>query len=226
MIVKDLCFSVERGELFSLLGLKRSGKTSTIQMLSCYTAPTGGDAFINDKSIITDATYVRGIISVSPQENAFSGRLSVKENLQLICDIYKIPKENRHARIEEIAELLGLTSAMKKKAGRLTLSLQRRLSIAMALITEPEVLFLDEPTIGLDVIARSEIWNIIRSLKGKLTIIMATSFMEEAETLSDRVAIMNEGKIISCDTVDNIKREADSSNFEEAFIRLVKGEVK
>ncbi len=224
--VDNLSLSVCKGELLSLLGVNGAGKTTTIKMLSCLTQPTSGDAFLGGKSIVEDSAAVKSIIAVSPQETAVAPRLSVRENLELMCGVHGFTKEKQNRKIAELIELFGLETVMKKKAGKLSGGFGRRLSIAMALIGEPEILFLDEPTLGLDVIARSDLWDLIRSLKGKVTIILTTHYMEEAEALSDRIAIMKDGKLLTCDTADEIKKMAETDNFEQAFIRIVKGAVK
>ena len=224
--VNMLNLSVHRGELLSLLGVNGAGKTTTIKMLSCLTQPTSGDAFINGKSICKDTAAVKSLIAISPQETAVAPGLSVWENLELMCGVHGFTKEKQKAKIAELTELLGLEAVIKKKAGKLSGGWQRRLSIAMALISEPEILFLDEPTLGLDVLARSDLWDLIRSLKGKVTIILTTHYMEEAESLSDRIAIMKDGKLLICDTADKIKERAGTDNFEQAFIRIVKGVAK
>ena len=224
--VDTLNLSVHKGELFSLLGVNGAGKTTTIKMLSCLTHPTSGDAFLNGKSICKESATVKSMIGVSPQETAVAPGLSVRENLELMCGVYGFTKDKQNAKITELTELLGLESVSKKKAGKLSGGWQRRLSIAMALISEPEILFLDEPTLGLDVLARSDLWDMIRSLKGKVTIILTTHYMEEAESLSDRIAIMKDGKLLICDTADKIKETAGTDNFEQAFIHIVKGVAK
>ena len=221
--VDHLDLSVRQGELFSLLGVNGAGKTTTIKMLSCLTAPTSGDAYLNGKSIVRDTMAVKSIIAVSPQETAVAPGLTVRENLELICGVHSFSKSKREAKITELGELLGLTEVFSKKAGKLSGGWQRRLSIAMALISEPQILFLDEPTLGLDVIARSDLWDMIRALKGKITVILTTHYMEEAEALSDRIAIMKDGKMLICDTAQRIKESAGTEMFEEAFIRIVKG---
>ena len=224
--VDGLNLTVGRGELFSLLGVNGAGKTTTIKMLSCLTQPTAGDAFLNGKSITKEPAAVKSIIAVSPQETAVAPGLSVRENLELICGVHGFAKEKRNAKIEELTTLLGLQEVIGRKAGKLSGGWQRRLSIAMALISEPEILFLDEPTLGLDVIARSDLWDIIRALKGKVTIILTTHYMEEAESLSDRIAIMKDGKLLICDTAEKIKETAGVNSFEQAFVRIVKGAEK
>ena len=221
--VDRLSLCINEGELFSLLGVNGAGKTTVIKMLSCLTSPTGGDAFVKGKSICKDAADVKSIIAVSPQESAVAPGLSVYENLELICGVHGFNKEKKKEKIDELCKLFSLETVIKKKAGKLSGGWKRRLSIAMALICEPQILFLDEPTLGLDVLARSDLWEIIRSLKGKITIILTTHYMEEAEALSDRVGIMKEGKLLICDTVDKIKERAKTESFEQAFVRIVKG---
>jgi ABC-2 type transport system ATP-binding protein len=221
--VDNLSLTVQQGELFSLLGVNGAGKTTTIKMLSCLTQPTSGDALLNGHSIRTDCAAVKSIIAVSPQETAVAPGLSVAENLELMCGVHGFSKEKRAVKMQEITDLLSLAPVLKRKAGKLSGGWQRRLSIAMALISEPEILFLDEPTLGLDVLARSELWDLILSLKGRITVILTTHYMEEAEALSDHIAIMAGGKLLICDTAENIKKAADTDNFEQAFIRIVKG---
>ena len=224
--VDNLSLSIDKGELFSLLGVNGAGKTTTIKMLSCLVSATVGNAFLNGNSINDDGDKIKSIIAVSPQETAVAPGLSVRENLELMCGVHGFTKEKQKVKIEELTDLLGLESVSKKKAGKLSGGWQRRLSIAMALISEPEILFLDEPTLGLDVLARSELWDLIRSLKGEVTIILTTHYMEEAEALSDRIAIMKDGKLLISDTADKIKEAADTDNFEQAFVRIVKGVAK
>ncbi len=224
--VDDLSLTVHRGELFSLLGVNGAGKTTTIKMLACLTAPTSGDAFLNGKSIVRDVAAVRSVIAVSPQETAVAPGLSVRENLELMCGIHGFNKSRCSAKIAELSGLLGLGSVMNRRAGKLSGGWQRRLSIAMALVSEPQILFLDEPTLGLDVLARSDLWDMIRSLKGKVTIILTTHYMEEAEALSDRIGIMKDGRLLICATAGEIMAKAGTNRFEEAFVRLVKGEKK
>ena len=225
-VVDKLNLKIKQGELFSLLGVNGAGKTTTIKMLSCLTQPTSGDAFLCGKSIRRDTAAVKSIIAVSPQETAVAPGLSVRENLELMCGVYGFGKNRRNAKIAELTGLLGLDAVLKKKAGKLSGGWQRRLSIAMALISEPGILFLDEPTLGLDVLARSDLWELIRSLRGKVTIVLTTHYMEEAEALSDRIGIMKDGKLLICDTADKIKETAGADSFEQAFIRIVKGAVK
>lgn len=224
--VDSLDLTVAEGETLALLGVNGAGKTTTVKMLSCLTKPTAGDAFINGMSICNNCSGVKSVIGVSPQETAVAPGLSVRENLELICGVHGLVKNEKEQRIEKLTQMLGLETVLGKRAGKLSGGWQRRLSIAMALISQPQILFLDEPTLGLDVLARSDLWDIIRSLKGKVTIILTTHYMEEAEALSDRVAIMKDGKLLVCDTAEKIKETAQTDSFEQAFIRIVKGVVQ
>lgn len=220
--VDGLSLAVGQGELFSLLGVNGAGKTTTVKMLSCLTEPTSGNAFLHGKSIKDDAAAVKPMIAVSPQETAVARGLSVRENLELICGVHGFDKDKKNKKIEELAEKLGLQTVMHKKAGKLSGGWQRRLSIAMALISEPKILFLDEPTLGLDVLARSDLWDLIRSLKGKVTIILTTHYMEEAEALSDRIGIMKNGHLLALGTAEELKEKAGADSFESAFVSIVK----
>ena len=221
--VDNLNLQIEQGELFSLLGVNGAGKTTTIKMLSCLIKPTSGDALVGGNSITNDALCVKGMIGVSPQETAVAPNLSVEENLKLICGIFGFTKEETHKKVENIAKQFNLLSILGKKAGELSGGWQRRVSIAMALISEPSVLFLDEPTLGLDVIARHELWDMIRELKGTVTIILTTHYMEEAQALSDRIGIMKEGKLLVTGTARELMEMASAEKFEDAFVRIVRG---
>lgn len=220
--VDGLDLNIRRGELFSLLGVNGAGKTTTIKMLTCLTRPTRGDASVGGYSIKDDPNRVKALIGVSPQETAVAPNLTVTENLELICGIHGFTKEKTQAKIRELSEKFSLDSVMGRKAGKLSGGWQRRVSIAMALISEPQILFLDEPTLGLDVIAKHELWDLIQSLKGNITIIMTTHYMEEAAALSDRIGIMKEGKLLAVGTVEELNRNAGTDDFESAFISIVK----
>ena len=220
--VNKLNLEIQQGELFSLLGVNGAGKTTTIKMLTCITKPTDGDAFIGGYSITKQPEQVKRLISVSPQETAVAPNLSVKENLELMCGIHGFPKEKSNAKIKELTEQFAVDSVLKRKAGKLSGGWQRRVSIAMALISEPKILFLDEPTLGLDVIARHELWDMIRSLKGKVTVILTTHYMEEAESLSDRIGIMKDGNLLAVGTTEELKIMTGAKDFESAFVSIVK----
>ena len=220
--VDELNLEIDEGELFSLLGVNGAGKTTTIKMLSCLTMPTSGDAIVGGYSIKNDAAKVKRLIGVSPQETAVAPNLSVEENLELICGLHGFSKEKTKAKIEELSAQFNLGDVMKRKAGKLSGGWQRRVSIAMALISEPKILFLDEPTLGLDVIAKHDLWQTISSMKGKITIILTTHYMEEAAILSDRIGIMKDGKLLKVGTVDELNKIAGTNDFESAFVSIVK----
>ena len=220
--VDALSLKIRQGELYSLLGVNGAGKTTAIKMLSCLTKPTRGDAFVGGHSIVTEPDQVKRLIGVSPQETAVAQSLSVLENLELICGIHGFSKEKTTAKIRELSCQFSLDSVMHRKAGKLSGGWQRRVSIAMALIGEPKILFLDEPTLGLDVIARHDLWALIRSLKGSITIILTTHYMEEAVALSDRIGIMKEGRLLTEGTAEELKAVAGTDHFETAFITIVK----
>lgn len=220
--VDQLDLEIHQGELFSLLGVNGAGKTTAIKMLSCLTKPTSGDAMVGGYSIIKEAEQVKGLIGVSPQETAVAPNLSVRENLELICGIHGFSKEKTLRKIEELSDMFHLDEVLGRKAGKLSGGWQRRISIAMALISEPKILFLDEPTLGLDVLARHDLWETIEALKGKVTIILTTHYMEEAETLSDRIGIMKEGKLLAVGTVTELNEIAGTKDFEKTFVSIVK----
>lgn len=217
----DLC--IRQGEVFALLGVNGAGKTTTIKMLCCLTRPTAGDAVIMGNSILTSPAAARAILSVSPQETAVAPNLTVRENLELICGIYGNGRKTAREKAGRFLEEFSLRDVEKSKAKTLSGGWQRRLSIAMALISEPKILFLDEPTLGLDVLARRELWRVIESLKGKITIILTTHYLEEAQALSDRIGIMARGKLVALGTDEEIMRQAGTHQFEDAFVALCGG---
>lgn len=220
--VEKLNLEINKGELFSLLGVNGAGKTTAIKMLSCLTKPTEGEAIVGGYSITKETEQVKRLIAVSPQETAVAPNLTVKENLELICGIHGFSKEKTEEKTKELSLQLGLGEVLYRKAGKLSGGWQRRVSIAMALISEPQILFLDEPTLGLDVIARHDLWKIIRALKGKVTVILTTHYMEEAKELSDRIGIMKNGRLLATGTVEQLNKMADTDDFETAFVSIVK----
>lgn len=222
LAVNRLDLAVEQGELFALLGVNGAGKTTAIKMLSCLTRPTGGEAWLDGKSILSQAAEVKQRIGVSPQETAVAPNLTAEENLLLMCGVHGFSKEKSRQKAAELAAQLGLAPVLHRRAGKLSGGWQRRLSIAMALVSQPEILFLDEPTLGLDVLARSDLWDTVRSLKGRITIVLTTHDLEEAEALSDRVGVMKDGRLLALGTPEELKRQTGSDRFEEAFVKLVK----
>ena len=220
--VDGLSLEIEKGELFALLGVNGAGKTTAVKLLSCLTRPDGGDALVCGRSIVRETAQVKRLIGVSPQETAVAPMLSVKENLELICGIHGFSREKARKKILELQERFSLGEVLERKAGKLSGGWQRRLSIAMALVSEPEILFLDEPTLGLDVIARHELWELIRDMKGRVTIILTTHYMEEAEALSQRIGIMKGGRLLAVGTAGELKARAGCDDFEKAFVAIVK----
>ena len=221
--VDNLNLTVEQGELFALLGVKGAGKTTTIKMLSCLIKPTSGDALLLGNSIISASHTIKKKINISPQETAVAANLSVLENLEIIAGIYGQDSKTAKKNAYEIAQKFKLENELNKKAKHLSGGMQRRLSIAMALISDPQILFLDEPTLGLDVLARRELWASIKELKGKVTIILTTHYMDEVETLSDRVGIMSKGKLKAMGTVQELTMQTDTVKLEDAFVILSGG---
>lgn len=220
LAVDNLNLEIKTGELFSLLGTNGAGKTTTIKMLSTLILPTGGTITINDLDIIKDREKIKRIINISPQEIAIAPNLTVLENLYFMAGIYEIKKAKE--KINELIKLFKLEEVLNQKAKTLSGDYQRKLSIAISLINDPKILFLDEPTLGLDVISRRELWHIIENLKGEITIILTTHYMEEAEILSDRIGIMNKGKLIELGTSKQLIKKTKAKNFEDAFVAIVK----
>ena len=220
--VDSLQLEIKQGELFALLGVNGAGKTTAIKMLSCLTAPTAGDALVGGYSIVKEPEQVKRLIGVSPQETAVAPNLSAKENLELMGGIYGFSQAKTQEKINKLTRQFSLDSVLPRKAGKLSGGWQRRISIAMALMGEPQILFLDEPTLGLDVIARRELWDVIRALKGKVTVILTTHYMEEAESLSDRIGIMKSGHLLAVGTAGELMERAGTSDFESAFVSIVK----
>ena len=220
--VDGVDFSVQSGELFALLGVNGAGKTTTIRMLCGLTQPTVGDAFLCGDSIVTDPHHAKAHIAVSPQETAAAPNLTVQENLEMMCGVYGFDRDKTQRGVQEMTRRFAFDDGvLRKRSGRLSGGWQRKLSIAMALIGEPEILFLDEPTLGLDVIARKQLWEQIRALKGKTTILLTTHYMEEAEALSDRIGVMRDGKLLTVGTAEELKMRTGKDNIEDAFIAVV-----
>lgn len=218
--VRALDLTITQGELFALLGVNGAGKSTTIKMLCCLSTPTAGDAQLLGHSVRSDVMAVKDLISISPQETAVAPNLSVRENLELMSGLYGHPKQDARDNAAAIIRQLGFDSIAEDRAKTLSGGWKRRLSIAMALISQPKVLFLDEPTLGLDVLARRELWQVIRSLHGQVTILLTTHYLEEAEALADRIGIMTRGELTAVGTAAELKALAGTASFEEAFIRL------
>lgn len=221
--VDALDLTVKQGELFALLGVNGAGKTTTVKMLSGLLAPTSGDAEILGYSLVSQTQEVKSRINLSPQETAVAPKLTARENLELIAGIYGSTRKEAKEKAAAMLEEFHMQEVAGQRAGTLSGGWQRRLSIAMALISQLQILFLDEPTLGLDVLARRELWNIIEKLKGRVTVILTTHYMEEAASLADRVAILAHGRLRLCGTVQEILDAAGETDFENAFIKLAGG---
>ena len=219
--VDHLDLTIEKGELFALLGINGAGKTTTIRMLCGLTKPTAGDAFLLGDSIVSSTKQAKTHIAVSPQETAAAPNLTVRENLELMCGVYGFDRARAEQRIKDMTAHFRFDEILHKKSAKLSGGWQRKLSIAMALVGEPDILFLDEPTLGMDVIARAQLWELIRGLKGKTTIFLTTHYMEEAEALSDRIGVMRDGKLLTVGTADELKAKTGKEKFEDAFISIV-----
>ena len=219
--VDKMSLEIQEGELFALLGTNGAGKTTTIKMLSTLILPTDGEIKISGLDIIKDRQEIKEIINVSPQETAIAPNLSVKENLEFMAGVYQI--KNKNEKINELIKIFKLDEVLNQKAKTLSGGWQRKVSIAISLINDPKILFLDEPTLGLDVIARKELWTVIKSLKGKITIILTTHYMEEAESLSDRIGIMAKGSLVDVGTAQELVEKTGTKNFEDAFVKIATG---
>ncbi len=219
--VNKIDLNINQGELFALLGTNGAGKTTTIKMLSGLILPTSGSINILSMDMKKDVFKIKEILNVSPQETAIAPNLTVKENLEFMAGVYQI--DNKDKKINELIKVFKLDEVLNKRAKTLSGGWQRKVSIAISLINDPKILFLDEPTLGLDVIARKELWKVIEGLKGKITIILTTHYMEEAEKLSDRIGIMANGNIIEVGTAKELVKKTNAKNFEDAFVTIATG---
>ncbi len=219
----NVCLAIKQGELFGLLGVNGAGKTTLIKILCGLTKKTSGTVTINNFNLDKDIDKIKEIIDISPQETSVANNLTVKENLEFFANIYS---NNDDSTINEIVDIFNLNEVLNQRAKTLSGGYKRRLSIAIALISKPQILFLDEPTLGLDVFARRELWGIIKKLKNSITIILTSHYLEEIENLCDRVAILSNGKLLHTGTIDDIKHATGSNNFEDAFVKIVEGQYE
>jgi ABC-2 type transport system ATP-binding protein len=217
--LNNISLSINEGELYGLLGVNGAGKTTLLKILSGLTNPTNGD-FVVGGFTNKNMDEIKKIIDISPQESAVAKNLTVKENLRFFQDLYNKRDDNY---LKEIIDDLGLNEVINQRAKTLSGGYQRRLSIALGLISKPKILLLDEPTLGLDVIARRELWKIVNKFRGKITIILTSHYLEEIEALCDRVAILSKGNLLIEGTIDEIKEKTNESSFEEAFVKIVGG---
>lgn len=219
--VKDISFEVKQGELFALLGINGAGKTTLIRIISCLTKPSAGDVFVLGHSVLSNPQQVKRSISVSPQETAIAPNLTVRENLALIAAAHNFAAKKSREKINEMMILFELKSIEHQKSKTLSGGWKRRLSIAMAFISEPRIIFLDEPTLGLDILARHALWKVIEKIKDHTTIILTTHYLEEVQSLADRVCIMKDGQVQSIGTIEKLLQQTKTNRFEDAFINIV-----
>ena len=218
LALDNVSLSIREGECFGLLGVNGAGKTTLIKILCGLTRKSGGAVTVDGLSLDTDLDKIKGIIDVSPQETSVAGNLTVKENLEFFARIYG---RDEKSHIDEIVKIFHLEDVLNTRAKTLSGGYKRRLSIAISLISEPKILFLDEPTLGLDVFARRELWRIIEQLKSRITIVLTSHYLDEIEHLCDRIAILSQGKLLEVGTVDEIKASTQRDSFEDAFVALV-----
>ncbi|MCM1164911.1 MAG: ABC transporter A subfamily ATP-binding protein [Lachnospiraceae bacterium] len=218
--VSSLTLTVGEGELFALLGVNGAGKTTTIRMLSCLSKPAEGECYVCGHSCQSEPAAVKGVVGISPQDTAVAENLTVLENLRLMCGVYGYSPEKTASRIADMTELFKMSDVANSRAKTLSGGWKRKLSIAMALIAEPKVLFLDEPTLGLDVLARRELWSVVEELKSRITIVLTTHYMEEAEALSDRIGIMIDGSLAALGTLSELEAQSGESGLENVFVKI------
>lgn len=224
--VDGLDLTANEGELFALLGVNGAGKTTTLRMLCCLSKPTSGECFVCGKNCAKEPAAVKKIVDISPQDTSVADNLTVIENLRLICGICGYSYEKTKQKTEEMIRIFNLNEVRNTRSKTLSGGWKRKLSIAMSLISEPKVLFLDEPTLGLDVLARRDLWGVVESLKGKITIVLTTHYMEEAERLADRIAIMIDGHIAAIGTLSELERLSGKSGLEESFVKIAENHGK
>lgn len=223
--VNGLSLAVGKGELFALLGVNGAGKTTTIRMLCCLSKPTDGEGYICGKNVMTEKSDVKPLIGISPQDTAVAEKLTVKENLEFMAGVQGFEGQKRSDAVDKMISVFGMQETVNQKAASLSGGQKRKLSIAMALIGEPKVLFLDEPTLGLDVLARRELWKVIRELKSRITIILTTHYMEEAESLADRIGVMVGGELRAVGTLAELEAATGQTGLENAFVAIAEGGV-
>lgn len=223
--VNSLDLTVNEGEIFALLGVNGAGKTTAVRMMSCLCKPSGGECFIMGKSCLAEPREVKKLIGISTQDTAVAENLTVRENLEMFCGIYGYPRGKTAEVTAEMLSLFNMQEVQNQRAKTLSGGWKRKLSITLALVGEPRVLFLDEPTLGLDVLARRELWGVVKSLKGKVTIVLTTHYLDEAEQLADRIAIMANGEIMALGTLAELEKMSGEKGLEDVFIKIVGGGV-
>ncbi|MCL7413714.1 MAG: ABC transporter ATP-binding protein [ANME-2 cluster archaeon] len=207
MALHDISLDIEKGTIFGLLGPNGAGKSTLIKILSCQTRPSSGSVYISGLDVVSDKKDVLSIIGMVPQENSFYDELTVTENIMYFGSLYGVAVIDRKKRSHRVLELLQLTEKKDSRASTLSGGMKTRLNIACALIHKPEVLILDEPSVGLDPVSRKALWDTIREVNSEgTTILITTHYMEEADLLSDRILIMHRGNIVAEGTPEDLKK--------------------
>jgi len=219
--VDGLSLVVDKGELFGLLGPNGAGKTTTINILCGLLEPTTGSVKVGGHDAQKEPNMIKELIGVSPQETAVYPQLTGRENIELFANLHTMPKEKLKRNVDELLQRLSLRDHAKRKAGKYSGGMMRRINIAMALVHDPEIAFLDEPTVGMDPQSRRAVWDFIRELrKQNKTVLLTTHYMEEAEELCDRIGIIDNGKLISLGTPQGLNEQFKVKNLEEVFLQL------
>ena len=216
----NVSFDVQQGEFFALLGHNGAGKTTTIKMLTLQLKPTAGEIFFEERPIAGNEIFIKSLLGVVPQHLNFDQDLTAEENLELHARLHHMKKSARLERIDELLKFVELERVRKSFVRELSGGMKRRLLIVRALIHRPKILFLDEPTVALDPQVRRKIWELIIDLKAqRITIVLTTHYIEEAQALCDRVAILNRGRLVALDTTENL---CAGRSLEEQFLKLTK----
>jgi len=219
--VDRLSLEIQKGELFGLLGPNGAGKTTTVNILCGLLKPTSGSVYVAGYDVLKEPKKVKELIGVAPQVTAVYPSLSGRENVKLFGDLHLIPKNSLERNVDELLKKVGMTQDAKRRVGKYSGGMMRRISLAMALVHDPQIAFLDEPTVGMDPQSRHAIWDFIKELKKKnRTVILTTQYMEEAEELCDRVAIIDHGKLIALGTPKQLEDKHRAKNLEDVFIQL------
>jgi ABC-2 type transport system ATP-binding protein len=226
--VDDISFDVEAGSIFAFLGPNGAGKSTTIKMLTTVLKPTSGEISINGFNVLKEQAKARASFGIVFQDHSLDEELTAYENMVYHAVIYKVPKKEREERIQKALEIVGLWDRREDLVKKYSGGMKRRLEIARALVHYPEVLFLDEPTVGLDPQTRRSIWDHIKNLNAerKMTIFLTTHYMEEAEAIADQIAVIDHGKIIESGTVEEIKKRTGTESLEDAFLKLTGRDIR
>jgi len=225
--VDGLTLDIPEGEIFGLLGPNGSGKTTTISCLTGLIEPTGGASKIGGFDAWNERSEARKVLGLCPQETALYPYLTAEENIALFAELYSVPKAERSRRVDYILEKVGLSENADRRVAKFSGGMKRRVSIAMALVHDPKIVFLDEPTVGMDPQSRRAVWDFVVELKdGRKTVLLTTHYMEEAEELCDRVGVIDHGKLIELGSPADLKTKYHARDLEDVFIRLTGRKIR